>query len=162
MNARQRKALQKKFEAATKLSEIAEMACDDFEGVLNNPQYTIYMNSWHVPEDNKCSVCLAGSVMAGRGYLKPTEDYDYCFDRFSGTAVDRKFEALDSLRSGDVFEALEYLGLEDTMPYERSEAIEDDVKSIIGKFRDASNRREGRAFLGRLRKVVDLLKREGL
>lgn len=49
-----------------KLSDLIRLALDDLRKCEENPQYTINMHVWyhHSPDNNRCMVCLAGSVMA--------------------------------------------------------------------------------------------------
>lgn len=115
-----------------KLSDLILLALEDLEAAERNPRFKIDMKDWfHVKnatryrdgetrlnhsltsETAQCTVCFAGAVMAGslngvekslnlrdEGYMTP---YDFGKN-------DRKLQALNSIRTGDVTQALEELG----------------------------------------------------
>lgn len=73
--------------------------------------YVINMQIWHVPNythAGKCTVCLAGSVMAERlhqnkNLVASPLEFPY--------QVESKLHALNSLRDGDIDDSFAYLGL---------------------------------------------------
>ena len=128
----------------SKPSALIALALRDLDRVLQNPEYEVNWGRWHAPSvgDNlTCHVCLAGAVIAGTlGTDKElVRDPEY-FD----PDTRKKLLALDDFRTGDIENALTYLGLEMHMtPYleeigeERIEAsLDDEVNnSIIGTVR---------------------------
>ena len=103
--------MKKQFKEINKLYELLDLALDDLV-VINDKKnkYELSMNIWHSPEDNgKCSVCLAGAVMANRlkadrkKYKKP-ENFDY-------EEHDRLL-AIDALRQGEIGYAMELLDID--------------------------------------------------
>jgi hypothetical protein len=81
---------------AEPLSEIPSIAIlqalEDLEACERDPRYVVDMSCWHIPDDDQCAVCLAGSVMAKR--LGANHDVDF---------LPRNFEKRDMLRSLDRF-----------------------------------------------------------
>ena len=66
------------------LSELLTVVVADLKAVLSNPKYKLNVKVWHGKEydSDVCSVCVAGSVMAGT--LQSEADLDLsppCFDR---------------------------------------------------------------------------------
>jgi len=91
-----------------KLSECLFLALDDLEKCEDDPKYVIDMSEWHTADDVQCLVCFAGSVMA------KTCDADWCESLAPsnfGTHNAARFNALNMIRSGDIFGALYYLGI---------------------------------------------------
>ena len=73
------------------LSELLTVVVADLKAVLSNPKYKLNVKVWHGKEydSDVCSVCVAGSVMAGT--LQSEADLDLsppCFDR---PTMDRLF-----------------------------------------------------------------------
>lgn len=115
-------------------SELIAVAMKDLAAAEKSPLYQINMGRWHEPEavngevkiriDRKrkiaireepvaCSVCLAGSVMAGSLKADPTSTFEpSCFPANSD-----KLRALDCFRIGSVGEALRRMGFEDDDRY---------------------------------------------
>lgn len=55
-------------------SALLRLAAKDCEDILGNPKYKVNMREWHSPnmdERGVCSVCLAGSVIAGTLKAEP-------------------------------------------------------------------------------------------
>ena len=86
-----------------KPSELIRLALHDLELCEQNDRYAINMDRWHVPSENKCYVCLAGSVMAKSlnadawNYLEP---YDYIYK------IKIKLLVLDEFRKGHVHKGI--------------------------------------------------------
>jgi len=101
------------------LHELLAVAIGDFEKVLRNPSYGINIGShWHQPLANdRCSVCLAGSVMA----MSLHGRRDACIDVYDmqwgaerntyPEPLVRRLLALNDLRLGDVADAAARLSL---------------------------------------------------
>jgi len=84
------------------LSALLELALGDLRKSEIDDRYTVNMGVWHVPDVEGCSVCLAGSVLA--------HSLDVPIDEPSGPSyvddeIERKLEAIDELRLGNVLEA---------------------------------------------------------
>lgn len=91
-----------------KLSDLILVALDDLEKVENDPRYDINMGWWHRPGvyNQKCLVCLAGSVMAKSLGTSPERTrYPNDFD----DKTEAKLDALNWARVGDVDYALHHL-----------------------------------------------------
>lgn len=84
-----------------KLSDLLMLALTDLEQVENDPRYKVSMLHWHEP-NGKCSVCLAGSVMA-RTLRAPLAEPLAPSD-FGSNA--QKLRALDDVRTGRIRFAL--------------------------------------------------------
>jgi len=58
------------------VGDLIRLAIKDLEACESSPNYKIEMDVWHKPDpvDNKCWVCLAGSVMAQRFDTDPSLD----------------------------------------------------------------------------------------
>ena len=98
---------QMKFEEATKLSDLLEIAQRDLKQIEKDPRYLVRMGTWHsAARDGKCAVCLAGAVMAVSLEI-PHGTKVRPFDRshFSQRSW-RKLEAINYARSGDISAAL--------------------------------------------------------
>lgn len=56
----------KNLDHITSLTELLELAVKDMEIIKKNPKYKFDVGEWHYyyKEDDKCSVCVAGSVIA--------------------------------------------------------------------------------------------------
>lgn len=83
------------------LGELILIALKDEDAAYKNKDYYIDMSSWHVP-NGKCSVCFAGSVMAGtlKGNIKnDLTPPDFKIDG-------QKLEALDQIRTGHINAAI--------------------------------------------------------
>lgn len=97
-----------------KLSDLLELALNDLASVEADPLYLVEMNMWHqplirvTPDDPACGVCLAGSVLA-RTLEVPI---DVISDGREQSDYDnRRLDALDYLRVGNVPEAIDVAGL---------------------------------------------------
>ena len=89
-----------------KPSELIRLALYDLELCEQDERYAINMSRWHLPSENECLVCLAGSVMAKSlnadawNYLDPC-DYNH--------KTEMKLIALDEFRTGGVCSGIELL-----------------------------------------------------
>lgn len=92
-------------------SKLIRLALADFDVVRKDKRYKIDMAVWHSScrygDSDRCSVCLAGAVMANSlkvdiSYLRSPND----FDKNTRNAIC----ALNRLRAGLVWDALSYLG----------------------------------------------------
>lgn len=103
-----------------KMSALIRVALADLAKAERSKNYKINMSAWHNPEgENKCEVCLAGSVMAfslgvqANYWMMPSD-----FNR----PTFRKLNAIDALREGAVSEAATQLNL-DEATYEKCRAL---------------------------------------
>ena len=99
------------FLKTNKLSELLNLALDDIELVNNDYDYAINMNTWHTREyeHEQCEVCLAGSMLAktfgfGKGHIESLKGLTTLETR-------NKLQAIESIRIGDLEDALYLLGL---------------------------------------------------
>lgn len=101
-----------------KPSKLIRLAIEDLEKVEKLPhKYEIDMGQWHTPQnygDHKCSVCLAGSVMAMRFHADPKDeikprDFARVF-KFIPSSTQNRLIALDWFRRGHVKAGLRELG----------------------------------------------------
>jgi hypothetical protein len=113
-----------RFAQASTLVEVLALALDDFENVLDDPRYAIDLDhrSWHRPSENRCFVCLSGSVMAKRlgadiEHVQAPEDF----------AAELQLVALDDLQTGCVDTAADRL--------DRWSADKDVIKALTAKWR---------------------------
>lgn len=87
-----------------KPSELIRLALSDLRKCENNPAYKIDMSLWHDPGaiEGKCSVCLAGAVMAQTEGLS-IDRYKY---PSSGDPFYLKYNALNYFRVGEISDGL--------------------------------------------------------
>ena len=108
-----------------KPSALILLALKDLRETERLKKYVVDMGIWHEPiDEGKCLVCLAGSVMCRT--LKASPDRHLDPEDF-GSKNSVKLRALDHLRSGQISQALDSLGLDppdliqseiDITPYE--------------------------------------------
>ena len=99
------------------------MAIADLEAAERSAKYEIDMDTWHTAAraetEGRCRVCLAGSVMANRHDILPSQTYVGGFepdgpDEYGAPEKwEAIFEGLDEFRSGYV---TEFLHSEGSMP----------------------------------------------
>lgn len=78
-----------------KLSDLIEVALADLDACESDERYEINMHVWHDVKGDKCSVCLAGAVMAKTlGSVKSTWPQKFPPD------IEDDLELLDRLRMG--------------------------------------------------------------
>lgn len=93
-----------------KPSELIRVALDDLAKCEADPDsFTINMGDWLVPENGKCSVCLAGAVMAQSINVDRSRALT---PYFLGESVRDKLLALNLLRVGDVRIGLSFMGID--------------------------------------------------
>ena len=89
-----------------KLSDYIELAVEDAKKCEADNRYDLYMNRWHDPgyhnPDDKCLVCLGGSVMAQT--LEAPIDEDVRPGHYE-RAIRNKLYALDCVRLGNLHSA---------------------------------------------------------
>lgn len=156
-----------------KMSALLRVAVADLTATENLPGYLIDMGAWHTPHPRSifadprevagkdavvCSVCLAGSMLAQRGFSKRRE---FDASRVS-QSLKQKMYAVNALRKGEVAEAAEELGML------RLDKFGDPV---LGKKLDKFNRlitfipsygENPKLFKRTLRKLANRLERNGL
>ncbi len=93
-----------------KPSALITVALDDLRKVEHSPKYTVGMGTWHTPHGKKCTVCLAGAVMAKTLKTLPT---DYRTPDSFDTRTMLALEGLDSFRTGWMESGLEYCGVKE-------------------------------------------------
>lgn len=94
-----------------KLSMLMKLALSDLAKVEKSDKYVVNMGSWHRAsvQDNRCSVCFAGSIMAKS--LKADPSISMYHDDF-GKEWSLAFLALNEVRIGGIARALYYMGLD--------------------------------------------------
>lgn len=134
-----------------KLSDLLDLAVTDSEECSRMKSYRLNMELWHQP-NGKCSVCMAGSVMARtlgagrRTYAEP---------RSFGDENAPKLLAINDLRNGYVANA--YFRLHSELPPTDSRL--DVASSLIF---DNVSERTGRAPWRIYRKAARILREGGL
>ena len=94
------------LDSITKLSQLVELAINDMASVKKDKRYKFDVYKWHVPEGNKCFVCVAGAIMAKS--LSCNWEMEYKLSHFRNR--DRRLlESLDLLRNGHIYLARELL-----------------------------------------------------
>lgn len=145
------------------LPELIEIAVEDAKKVGKDKRYKLAMWDWHRPgDDGKCNVCLAGSVIAMRDGVKPTEDIT---PHYFPLGDDLKLQAIDRARTGSLITAA-------LLVADASMASTYDVKEFIKRIddgehfyiamkaiKDAYNDRLGRAPWSAYLRAADLLRR---
>lgn len=116
-----------KVRLPNKPSKLIRLALKDLEKVERQPdKYTINMSRWHIPpnefrdpqqddfrnaeERRTCSVCLAGSVMAGT--LKKRRTVEFTPNSFPRD-VEGKLNALNEFRTGDIIQGLSEMDIQE-------------------------------------------------
>lgn len=92
-----------------KLHELWEIALEDLKICEADPFYDINMNVWHRINGNQCQICVAGAVIAKRLGTLYSETCLVDFD----LDTQRKLNAIDALRRGEVREAYFSLNIDD-------------------------------------------------
>lgn len=112
------------FKRTRKLSVLLKIALEDLIKCEKDKKYKINMSVWYI-DNSHCSVCMAGSVLA-QSLRKDTnkvikslcnkdqidlmpQDYYIIND---DNDIESKLTAIDSLRQGDIDEAILRLGLD--------------------------------------------------
>ncbi len=150
-------------ELADKPSDLLEQAMEDLEKIEKCQNYRINMRWWHIPTrdtttetnmDNACTVCLAGAVMACSLGADPTKDIG---PEYFGEPTALKLHALDSLRSGRVAEALDWLSPKICTP-EIREQVENVMYGIgVTPYQDSAVE-----FKKDMKRIVDYLRSVGI
>ena len=94
-----------------KPSELIRVAIKDLIKCEKSPKYYIDMGEWHTPYGylGKCTVCLAGSVMA-KTFDKNLKAV--IFPESFDSSTENKLVAIDNLRAGDLHSAFLNLNIE--------------------------------------------------
>lgn len=147
------------------LHKLLAVACNDFDAVLRDKRYAVNMGTWHQPYrttfdfcsgehipagDNRCQVCLAGAVIAKSLGQSPSDEIEFCAIEMD---VQARLAALDSLRKGDVVNAVYslYGGGVSSSKYSKAEDLNEKWRPALFSTYDADNRRDGRRLLAKLR-----------
>lgn len=96
-----------------KPSALIRLALKDLSKVEKDRRYKVNMYSWHVPSKltKRCSVCLAGSVMAkSLGAIRSTECAPSNFEETN------KLRAIDYFRTGNISWGASRLGFDISHP----------------------------------------------
>jgi len=110
----------KLFRETDKLHVILKIALNDIKKVEKSKKFQIHMGTWFSPSyddgKTKCMVCAAGAVMA-MTFKAPKENCHGPDDFYRDDQLKQKFNALDSLRSGQILSAWEDVhGSDETFP----------------------------------------------
>lgn len=92
-----------------KPSALIRLAMADLEAVERDGRYVVHMETWHIAYENKCSVCLAGAVMAK---TLETDSKLTTSPLAMGNDICKKLSALDSFRNGHIAAGLEQMDIE--------------------------------------------------
>ena len=95
-----------------KPSELIRLALHDMELCEQDDRYIIDMDAWHVAFENKCYVCLAGSIIAkslSADIFRSAVPRDY------NTEIIAKLLAIEEFRLGYVYNGIRLLVLEQFM-----------------------------------------------
>lgn len=87
------------------LHELLALALDDLAAIEKTPGFVVDMGLWVRRINTECRVCLAGSVMVRGLGATGRSVYPSDFDE----ATERRLDALDDLRMGDVRPACEFV-----------------------------------------------------
>ncbi len=143
-----------------KPSDLIEVALNDLRRVRKSKKFKIDMYDWFSGQlDGRCSVCLAGAVMAKTLNLKVSEGdtlIPNCNLRVS--PVSAKLEALNSFRTGEVIQGLRDMGIYvDTL----SKESVDEFYAVDGTvpYYSAVN---SRPFFNAMRKMIEVLRKYNL
>ena len=147
----------------SKPSELVELAIWDLKAIEQNPNYLIDMDSWHVSDirQPKCWVCLAGAVMAQSLDIQPdmtVKPWDPIFDEDDSTK--NKLEALDSFRSGDIYNGITHMCPEFDTTEKADELLEkmgDDANIYVPEYDESKE-----SFYKGMEKVLGILKEHDL
>lgn len=100
----------------TRLSDGIELAISDLEKIEASKLYRVEMGDWYAmpdaTESGLCEVCLAGAVMA-QTFEVPIDDESTITPDSFEPELESKLEAYDSLRSGDIGDAIRYWYMHD-------------------------------------------------
>ena len=96
-----------------KLSALLRIAVRDAQKCEVSDEYVLDMSVWYAPsskaDDDTCSVCMAGAVMAQTLKASPHPEGRYPSGFDDATAG--KLRAIDNMRMGDFIEAAQLLGV---------------------------------------------------
>ncbi len=95
-------------------SNFIRQALRDLEVIENNPKYKVKMSNWHNP-NGKCSVCLAGAVMANTLGCKPNES---AVPSDFPKEIRIRLQALDDFRIGWLNDAFRKLNIDVPIDYQ--------------------------------------------
>lgn len=142
------------------LHELLALALDDFEKVLGNDRYRVNMNVAHLPRGSRCSVCLAGALIANTLGRNPEEEVWLDDEAFSREVVNR-LEAIDHLRLGQIRFAKKLLNGGD-FEDQPGAKLESEWLEVMWEVGRASGAEEGARLLSKLRLMQAELKEAGL
>lgn len=135
--------------APTKLpdkpSALIRLALKDLEKCERSRKYKINMSVWHEP-NGKCSVCMAGAIMAQRLNCDPGKELAPWQDGLFDADTRGKLDAVDWFRMGCVDMGLHGMGIDRIYPDQK----------VTDYHRDRSQ------FKRDMRKLASLLAKEGL
>jgi hypothetical protein len=99
----------------SKPSRLIRAALKDLAKCETSPRFQIDMSDWMTKrwEDNVCSICLAGAMMAQRLpkiVIRKMKPYDSIYPE--QTEQESKLRALNAFREGDIRRGLAYLYIE--------------------------------------------------
>jgi len=97
--------------APKKLSTAINMALADQLKAEKHPKLEVNMDDWHLPYNGFCAVCFGGAVMHYKHNLSVTEGVGPDFNEDFGKDWKNVYFALDSVRNGEIKDALDYMEL---------------------------------------------------
>lgn len=150
--------MKKNIKLPEKQSALLRLAVKDAQVIEKNKNYKFDMGEWHLPKfDNtgkptgKCTVCLAGAVIANTLKVSPKVEknpYDLEYEGHRDTCL--KLRKIDELRGGTIY----YTGEDD----DRMEAVETAANLISFNYSDHLGRAPWKIYL----KAADILESVGL
>ena len=137
-------------------SELLALALMDLEKAEESPDHIVYMDVWMGLYQEKCYVCLAGSVLAFSQHIKPEKLHEINGELHGSSRCLRgldedtfnKLDALDTMRLGYLNQALDRMGVHLAKPVQEVAIIPYDM-----------NKEE---FKKCMRRQIDILKRSNL
>lgn len=125
-------------------ADLLEAAIEDFVAMAKTPGYSFNMGTWHDYTEShgygKCSICLAGSVMANRLGTKRTDSL--CPEDYAHLPTKSRFSALDQMRQGSVKTGLSFMGFS----FLAHPNLQEDLYRVRLDYQDSHRDTTGRDF----------------
>lgn len=133
--------LYKKANLPKKLSELILLAVKDCKRAQKNNHYVLDMKALHDGSDpKKCHVCMAGAVLAFTVKIPRTT---LNLQLIQNLKIQRPIDAIDSVRLGSIFYALQSLGV-------MSDDLDDETRILVleweYRIRSVTRRRHRASF----------------
>ena len=143
------------------MHELLRIAIDDMLVVKTQKKYVLNMGEWYaINNDNRCSVCMAGSVMARRCKFDRTKD---CLPSSFPRDISTKLSAINQMRCNWLSEA--YTSVYGEEPIGDKEDVLLNAPKISGwysKHDPSENECTFRQFVSELNKLHKYLAKAGI